>query len=376
MPPDQSLIGQTPVCLDHNTPGHCQVGSPSPTHGNRLPGPSRPSSMAARSASTSQSVSPRAGAVLASGQQEIRTADLVHLNRFFFGPVHRTIVGASMAEVSSAVRAGVFGALAMGFVGGSVAVSGALADAPLHTAQALRYAVACALLVAWSRATGRALHRPRGTEWLWLRGVAGQWSGRVRTSHWYTGRATPNLPCSRSGWPAYPSRWPRSARCSKAAAQRARVLCAAVVVSAGRCGRRGLRPDGRDRAGVGGHGIRVRGRVHVARCPGPRRTRAGGGLGPRHMDRRGDVRRPRTSHRKRSLRRQALSISGRRVPCDRISRGRGDGGGVHSLVLVCAVDRIRACRAADRRRADGRRRRSVCRSPTWRQDPRCGWAWH
>jgi drug/metabolite transporter (DMT)-like permease len=74
--------------------------------------------------------------------------------------------------VSSTFRAGIAGAIGMTFVGGSVAVSGVLAEAPLHTAQALRYAVACALLVMWARATGRPLHRPRGTEWLWLTGVA------------------------------------------------------------------------------------------------------------------------------------------------------------------------------------------------------------
>lgn len=59
----------------------------------------------------------------------------------------------------------------MTFVGGSVAVSGVLADAPLHTAQALRYATACALLVGWARMTGRSVHWPRGTQWLWLVGV-------------------------------------------------------------------------------------------------------------------------------------------------------------------------------------------------------------
>lgn len=74
--------------------------------------------------------------------------------------------------MSSLTHAGVFGALGMTFVGGSVAVSGALADAPLHTAQALRYAVACVLLLAWVRLTGHPLRRPRGTEWLWLLGVA------------------------------------------------------------------------------------------------------------------------------------------------------------------------------------------------------------
>jgi drug/metabolite transporter (DMT)-like permease len=57
-------------------------------------------------------------------------------------------------------------------VGGSVAVSSALAGAPVLTAEALRYAVACTLLVAFMRVTGRRLLRPRGTEWFWLTGVA------------------------------------------------------------------------------------------------------------------------------------------------------------------------------------------------------------
>jgi drug/metabolite transporter (DMT)-like permease len=60
------------------------------------------------------------------------------------------------------------GATGMVFVGGSVAVSGVLADAPVLTVQALRYAVACLLLLAYAR---RRLPWPRGTEWLWLLGV-------------------------------------------------------------------------------------------------------------------------------------------------------------------------------------------------------------
>jgi drug/metabolite transporter (DMT)-like permease len=76
-----------------------------------------------------------------------------------------------MAFMSSSNRAGLSGALGMTFVGGSVAVSGALADSPLYTGQALRYAVACVLLIAWIRLTGRQLHRPQGSEWLWLLGV-------------------------------------------------------------------------------------------------------------------------------------------------------------------------------------------------------------
>jgi drug/metabolite transporter (DMT)-like permease len=85
----------------------------------------------------------------------------------YIGPYWR-----ESGRVSSTFRASLSGALGMVFVGGSVAVSGVLADAPLHTAQALRYAIACALLIAWCRLTGRTLHRPHGVEWLWLIGVA------------------------------------------------------------------------------------------------------------------------------------------------------------------------------------------------------------
>jgi drug/metabolite transporter (DMT)-like permease len=66
----------------------------------------------------------------------------------------------------------VAGAIGMVFVGGSVAVSGVLTHAPLFTVQALRYAVACLLLIGFARASGRAVSRPRGAEWLWLIGVA------------------------------------------------------------------------------------------------------------------------------------------------------------------------------------------------------------
>jgi drug/metabolite transporter (DMT)-like permease len=63
------------------------------------------------------------------------------------------------------------GATGMVFVGGSVAVSGVLADAPLFTVQGLRYAVACLLLLGYARVTRARLVRPRGPEWLWLLGV-------------------------------------------------------------------------------------------------------------------------------------------------------------------------------------------------------------
>jgi len=64
------------------------------------------------------------------------------------------------------------GAGAMTCVGGSVAVSGVLAHAPVFTAEALRYAMACLILLALARLTGRRLVMPRGAEWLWLAGIA------------------------------------------------------------------------------------------------------------------------------------------------------------------------------------------------------------
>ena len=57
-------------------------------------------------------------------------------------------------------------------VGGSVAVSGVLAGAPVFTAEAIRYAMACLILVVLARLTGRRLVLPRGAEWLWLAGIA------------------------------------------------------------------------------------------------------------------------------------------------------------------------------------------------------------
>jgi drug/metabolite transporter (DMT)-like permease len=64
------------------------------------------------------------------------------------------------------------GASAMTCVGGSVAVSAVLVGAPVATAQSVRYAVACLLLVLLARSSGRRLVWPRGAEWLWLLGVA------------------------------------------------------------------------------------------------------------------------------------------------------------------------------------------------------------
>jgi drug/metabolite transporter (DMT)-like permease len=64
------------------------------------------------------------------------------------------------------------GVMAMVCVGGSVAVSSVLARAPMFTAEAVRYAAACLLLVVLARLTGRRLYLPRGLEWLWLSGIA------------------------------------------------------------------------------------------------------------------------------------------------------------------------------------------------------------
>ncbi|MFI5937726.1 DMT family transporter [Actinoplanes sp. NPDC051494] len=64
------------------------------------------------------------------------------------------------------------GTTAMALVGGSVAISGSLAGAPMFTVQALRYAAACLLLVGYARARRIPLVRPRGADWAWLTGIA------------------------------------------------------------------------------------------------------------------------------------------------------------------------------------------------------------
>lgn len=60
----------------------------------------------------------------------------------------------------------------MALVGSLVAASRVLVDAPLYTAQALRYGIAAILLVALARRLRVRIVRPRGTEWLWLTGVS------------------------------------------------------------------------------------------------------------------------------------------------------------------------------------------------------------
>jgi drug/metabolite transporter (DMT)-like permease len=84
-------------------------------------------------------------------------------------PFKWTMPAPSMGGMN--VRAILSGATGMVFVGGSVAVSGVLADAPLYTVQALRYAVACVLLLLFARLRGTRPVAPRGAEWWWLLGV-------------------------------------------------------------------------------------------------------------------------------------------------------------------------------------------------------------
>ena len=57
-------------------------------------------------------------------------------------------------------------------VGSSAAVSRALVDGPLFTAQAARYAIATALLLLIGLVGRQRVVMPRGREWLWLIGIA------------------------------------------------------------------------------------------------------------------------------------------------------------------------------------------------------------
>lgn len=56
----------------------------------------------------------------------------------------------------------------MVLVGSAVVASAPLASAPLFAAQAVRYGMAAALLVALARPFRQDLRRPRGVEWLWI----------------------------------------------------------------------------------------------------------------------------------------------------------------------------------------------------------------
>jgi drug/metabolite transporter (DMT)-like permease len=82
------------------------------------------------------------------------------------GPEHHTRPQAR--QWSGPLYAGI----GMALVGSQVAVSGALADAPLFAVQALRYTLAALVLFLVLRFTGRSVPVPRGREWAWLVGVA------------------------------------------------------------------------------------------------------------------------------------------------------------------------------------------------------------
>lgn len=84
-----------------------------------------------------------------------------------------TPTAAGSGAVTPGTAAGILaGASAMVFVGGSVAVSALLFGAPLFTAQAVRYTVACLLLLGFARVFRAPVLAPRGAEWGWLLGVA------------------------------------------------------------------------------------------------------------------------------------------------------------------------------------------------------------
>lgn len=89
------------------------------------------------------------------------------------GPAAQPPAGiAARRGAPSAVGPVAMGVAAIAMVGGSVAISGMLATAPMYTAEAVRYTVACLLLVLFARVAGQRLVMPRGTEWLWLGGIA------------------------------------------------------------------------------------------------------------------------------------------------------------------------------------------------------------
>jgi drug/metabolite transporter (DMT)-like permease len=86
-------------------------------------------------------------------------------------PRRGAAIGVAPAPRRGATIGVASGASAMVCVGGSVAVSSVLAAAPVFTAEAVRYGVACLLLILLARLTGRRLKWPHGTEWLWLSGI-------------------------------------------------------------------------------------------------------------------------------------------------------------------------------------------------------------
>jgi len=140
------------------------------------------------------------------------------------------------------------GAAAQVCVGGSVAVSGVLAGAPMYTAEAVRYAAACLLLLSYVRLAGQRVARPRGAEWLWLLGVTATGlvlfnvalvQGARHAEPAVLGVAVASVPALLAvGGPLLEGRRPRSA-----------VVAAAVIVT---CGAALVQGAGRaDAAGLG-----------------------------------------------------------------------------------------------------------------------------
>ena len=181
------------------------------------------------------------------------------------------------------------GSTAMVCVGGSVAVSKVLAGAPVFTAEAVRYGAACLLLVALARITGRPLTVPRGTEWLWLAGIA------------VTGLVLFNLALVEGSGHAEPAVLGVAVACVPAVLAIVGPLLEGVPPqnqshhrrAGGDVRRRpgpGARPGRRHRPGLGGRGLRLRGRVHPAGHPGPGPARPVGSIGARHLARHRDVR--------------------------------------------------------------------------------------
>ncbi|MEU8777607.1 DMT family transporter [Streptomyces sp. NPDC048606] len=80
--------------------------------------------------------------------------------------------GAPAPRPASSLAALAPGVVGMALVGSSVTVSRTLVDAPLFTAQAVRYLAAALILVGLARAAGVRLSLPRGAEWWWLGGIA------------------------------------------------------------------------------------------------------------------------------------------------------------------------------------------------------------
>jgi len=184
----------------------------------------------------------------------------------------------STTETRRFAKGLILGVFAMTLVGGSVAVSVVLGDAPLFTAQAIRYAVAAALLALIARIAGVRIDRPRGTEWLWLTGIAA------------TGLVLFNVAVIRGVAHAEPATIAVAVACVPVVIglvgplldrQRParRVVIAAVVVTIG-----GIIVAGTGRCRVGSGCPALRGGVHASGSSGATPSGCLGRLIPRRMD--------------------------------------------------------------------------------------------